>query len=458
MKFHTRFRTIQLLGLLLGIGLSFTSSYAQSQMEAYIQEGLESNLTLKQHQLTYESQVLALREAKGMFLPQLSFIANYTRAGGGRTLDFPIGDIINPVYTTLNSLTGENQFPTDLANVNEQLAPDNFQETKFRVVQPLYNSDLRFNRKINTTQVGLEGIRRDTYQQELIRDIKMAYYQYLQTEEVLAIYEETGKLLEEVLRVNQRLVENDKATYEVVSSAEYELSNWRKDRQAVIKDQQVARAYFNFLLNRPLEMTIQIDSALRSQSGVYSLTSLQEEGLSQRKELNQLDLVRVLNKQVVEMHRAAALPKVNLVLDVGFQGFGYTFDSRQDYWLGQVGLTWDIFQGKQRQARVAQAQLQVQHTNTQYAQLQQQIQLQIEEKYYQWKAVIEANEAATASLKHARDVFRITQRKYQEDQASWLSLTDARTKYTQARLSLAISTYDMLIQQADLEWAAGRDN
>ena len=80
-------------------------------LQAYITEGLQSNLGLKQKQLDYASNLSALKEAKGLFFPDLSLNARYTVADGGRIIEFPVGDMLNPVYTTLNTLTGSNLFP-----------------------------------------------------------------------------------------------------------------------------------------------------------------------------------------------------------------------------------------------------------------------------------------------------------------------------------------------------------
>ena len=40
-----------------------------------------------------------------MFLPDISMNARYTVARGGRIIEFPVGDLLNPVYITLNMLT-----------------------------------------------------------------------------------------------------------------------------------------------------------------------------------------------------------------------------------------------------------------------------------------------------------------------------------------------------------------
>ena len=67
---------------------------------------------LQQQQFALEKSMYALKEAQSLFLPKVSLQADYFLAGGGRTVDFPAGDILNPVYATLNQLTEGNNFPT----------------------------------------------------------------------------------------------------------------------------------------------------------------------------------------------------------------------------------------------------------------------------------------------------------------------------------------------------------
>lgn len=64
-------------------------------------------------------------EAKAMYRPSVNFGAQYTLAYGGRSIALPIGDLFNPVYSTLNQLTGTNNFGS-LENVETQFLPNNF--------------------------------------------------------------------------------------------------------------------------------------------------------------------------------------------------------------------------------------------------------------------------------------------------------------------------------------------
>ena len=80
-------------------------------LDRYVQAGLESNLTLRQQVISIERSIAALEEAHGLFYPSVSFQTRYTRADGGRTIEIPIGDLMNPVYATLNQLLAAQGHP-----------------------------------------------------------------------------------------------------------------------------------------------------------------------------------------------------------------------------------------------------------------------------------------------------------------------------------------------------------
>jgi len=117
-------------------------SAQSSILQSYINQGLESNLSLKQENLELQKALKSIDIAKSNLFPKISFSPNYTLAAGGRRLDFPIGDLLNPVYSTLNQLTKTNNFP-QVENVSQLLAPNNFHETKFVIQYPIFNPDIR---------------------------------------------------------------------------------------------------------------------------------------------------------------------------------------------------------------------------------------------------------------------------------------------------------------------------
>lgn len=428
------------------------SIHAQSLiLEAYVQEGLKSNLQLQQEQLNYERASQNLQLAKALFLPQVSANASYTLADGGRRINFPVGDLLNPVYSTLNTLTGTTAFP-QIPNVNEQFLPNNFHETKLRIIQPLFNPEIYFNYKAQKELISVQDAQKRAFENELKFTIAAAYYQYLQTEESITIYTKTQEVLTELLKLNQKLVANDKATKDVVLNAAFELDKVEFHLAQAMKNNQVARSYFNFLINRDLTALIVRDTTIRaSLSETEELSVLTESALHQRQEIRQLQGVLQANDQVINLSKGNSyLPKINAVGDIGYQGFKYKFDNNQQYWLAQFSLSWDIFKGGEKKTKVQQARLDYQVTENRLEQLKKQIELQVIQSYYDVEATKQSYRAAQSGISNAERSFQIIRTKYAEGQALLIEYLDAQNKLTTARQTENISAYDVLRSQAAL--------
>ena len=424
----------------------------QSVLDQYLRQGVESNLQLQQETLNYQRSVEGLAVARSYFMPNLLVNANYTLAGGGRTIQFPVGDLLNPVYATLNQLTGSERFP-QITNVNEQLAPNNFHETTLRVIQPIFNPDIYFGYKAQKELVTVQQAQKLAYENELKYNILAAYYQYWQTEDALRVIENGQRILQEALRVNKKLVSTEKATRDAVYNTEYEISQLQQQHTEMQKNRDVGQAYFNFLLNRPLGEPILKDTlalAASSPTG-QDVTALQTLALQQRQEIKQLQNALRANEQLLALNRSSAAPRVVAVGDAGYQGFRYTFDNTQDYWLVQFRLTWDIFKGGEKRARTQQARIDYQVMENKLAQTRQQIEWQVIQAYRTLQAAEQSYQTAQAGAVSAEKTFQIMQAKYREGQAILLEFLDARNRITTAGLNVSIARYELLRAQADLQ-------
>ena len=172
------------------------TTWAQSPLDDYIRMGLENNLALKQKETSYRKSLETLKEAKGLFFPNISLNARFSVAEGGRTIDLPIGDLLNPVYATLNQILHSNQFP-QIDNQSFMFFRPKEQETKIRMIQPLFNTDIYYNSKIKKELTETEQVSVDQYRQELVAEIRKAYYNVAMAEGIVNMLNETRKLLEE---------------------------------------------------------------------------------------------------------------------------------------------------------------------------------------------------------------------------------------------------------------------
>ena len=144
---YTKAILINLICLIL-----ISSMTGQTILEDYLQEGLKNNLEIIKNQIRTSQAKNEAKEIRRQYYPDISFNSTYTVAGGGRDINIPAGDLVNPAYAALNQITNSNQFPTDIANVNEQFLPHNFHDTRVQVLQPIINSDLYYGYKIKQSQ------------------------------------------------------------------------------------------------------------------------------------------------------------------------------------------------------------------------------------------------------------------------------------------------------------------
>src|SRR5580704_4133316 len=188
-------------------------------LDTYLRLGLDNNLPLHQRNFDLQRAQLDLSRARSLFFPQATFSSQYTLAEGGRSQEIPIGDLLNGVYSTLNKLTGSAQFP-QVANQSIQFLPNDFHDTKMEVSLPIVNTDLLHNKEVNAAGIEVSRADRDVYRRDLVRNIRQAYYHYLQSARAVAIYNTALAMVTENRRVSQKFVENQMATREVVLRAQ----------------------------------------------------------------------------------------------------------------------------------------------------------------------------------------------------------------------------------------------
>lgn len=439
-------RIAQIIFLLL---ISFSAT-AQEILDGYVKSGLENNLSLKQKQADYRLSIEALREAKGLFYPGVSLNARYTVSEGGRVIDFPVGDLLNPVYSTLNLLTSSGMFPL-IENQQVRFLRPTEHETRLRVTQPLFNTDIYYNSKIRKelTLIGETDV--NQYRRELIAEIKKSYYNVLMTRSLLVMLTETRKLLTENIRVNDRLLRNDLITRDVLSRSEAELNKFDQELQNAEKNHRVARAYFNFLLNRPLQ-----DSIVISELSIYPSVSLvfsayTGKALNDREEIKLLENYTKVADLKLKMDQASKLPEIILVADYGFQGEKYKFNNEQDYVQASAVLSWSLFEGFRNKARISQSQIEKEKTELRLEEIRKQIELQVTQALEELLAAEKGITAAESRLKNSRESYRMVERKYAEGQSGLIEYIDSRTALTQAEESLIISKYRYLSAFAELE-------
>lgn len=444
---YTQFIRI-LLPSLFAWGIWSSSAKAQTgRLDGYIAEAFDRNQGLKAQQIDLDRALYALKEAQAMYLPTVSLLGSYTKSSGGRTIDVPVGDLINPVYKALNELTNSNRYP-QLENQSFLLNPDNFYDAKIRTSLPLINAEIRYNKLIKQQLIGNQQAAVNVYKRTLVKDIKTAYYRYFQALQGLAAYKSALVFVKENIRENESLLRNGTRNRTALLRAQTEQ---QKTDASIIQAQQTvdnARSYFNFLLNRPLRDSIIIEPAAFTVQGSTADTTV---GILHREELNQLRTMQQAYTLDYKLQKSGFIPKVNTFVDLGSQGFDFKVDDKTRYYLWGVNLQWDIFTGGQRKYRAAQSQAKVQAAAAKLDETTQQMNLQLDQAYNNYKSAKAAYQSAVAQLSFAGKYYNDQLKAYRAGQLLYLELVDAQNQLTGAYLQNADTQAGLEIAIAELE-------
>ena len=432
--------------------LSFGALGQSEILNNYVQEGLKNSQTLKQQNFQLQKAVFALSEAKTLFKPNINFNTTISAAQGGRKIEIPIGDLVNPVYTTLNKLTSSNSFP-QIQNTSEQLVPRDFYDVRVRTTMPLINAELKYNQAIKQDQITMQQNEIQIYKRELVRDIKLAYINYLKATEAIKVYENALKILRESERVNESLIKNGSANPTVLVRTRNEISKINAEFDNSRGNQKNAAAYFNFLLNKDFTEKITLDSL-----GKDGLKSELAEG--HREELDKIQTGISINRQLLGINQSYKKFKIGASLDLGSQGrFAQIASTDKNFFAPNtfvlLGISFDlpVYSFGRNQLKIKQSEMEIASLDAQMQQVRNQLDLQAELAKNSLNSAKEIYESKASQVSTAERYYRDMFRRYKEGNLNFIELLDAQTQTTTAQLQQSISLYDVWIKWVELERA-----
>jgi outer membrane protein TolC len=432
------------------IGTCAQYGYGQSKvLEDYIQSAFAQNQGLKQQHFQLDKSLYALQEARSLFLPQVGLTGNYTKAGGGRTIDIPIGDMLNPVYTTLNQLTNSQKFP-QLENQSVLLNPDNFYDVHLRTSLPLVNTEIWYAQKIRRENITLQQAALNVYKRRLVKDIKTAYYQYYQAGKAVDIYNTARSQVQENIRVNTSFLANGVTNGTALTRAKAELQRIEAAVTEAENKKMNAAAYFNFLLNRDLTADIAIDSTIFLPE---EITTAPATTSNVREELLQLSQQQKIADLYYRQSKSYLVPKLSTFLDLGSQGFNWKVDNQSRYYMWGVSLQWDLFAGGQRKYKAQQAAIDVHSLQAAYDETNLSFQLEQQIAGNNYRTAVANFNSAMEQLRLSEKYHTDQSKVYKAGQLLYIELLDAQNQLTNARLQLSVAFAAVQTAIADIERA-----
>jgi len=438
--------------------------------DALVAEALESNLGLTAVQAGVDQRLAALDMARARFLPTLDLQLRYSRADGGREIELPVGDLLNPAYSSLNALLAAAGQPapfTPIANQKFSFLREREQDSVLRLSQPLY--DARIGAARRQAAYGYDAARYglDAYRQQLERDVRQAYYRWLASRDAVGILAATLELAKENERVNGSLFRNGKVTRDLVLRAEADRLQVQQNLDRTRATESLALRYVNLLCNAPLTRELEAASVTdedlprlaaripRPAGAAAAALQLEDAALERRAELRQLEAGVAAAGESERIAKAAFKPQVALAVDAGTQGGEWDYSDEDPYVMASVIVRFSLFSGGADRASVRAARARGAELEAGRALAEQQIRMQVHEAVTD----LEVAEASLATANRRADAaaaaFEIVAKKRDLGQVSPAEYLDAQRALTEARLNGNVTRFDALAALAQVEYAIG---
>jgi outer membrane protein len=435
-----------------------------------VSDALTANLELDAAGGGVAQRLAALDQARALYLPSLDFSARYTRANGGRTIDFPVGDLLNPVYATLNQITGSSRFPA-VQNQEINFQRTREQDTSVSLTQPLYDPRISAGRIAAQSQYEAAFAARIALAGRIERDMREAYYRWLEARAQIGIFDATLELATENRRVNESLFRNGKITRDLVFRAEADQLEVQQSQLGALNAERLAQSYVNLIRNAPFDRVLpsvavddpdidrlRNDLAAHVAQPTLTLVPLQNTAVQQRYELRQLDAISSAAAAGERLARAAFKPRLAFAFDVGTQGETYAFTNEDRYLLASVVLKFNFFAGGGDEAGIASARAVERQARANRSLQEQQIRFQVQQALQDFQFTEASLGTAAKRVEAAAGAFRIASRKRDLGQINQSEFIDSRRAMTDAQLNLNVTRFAALGSLAELEYALGADS
>jgi outer membrane protein TolC len=420
----------------------------KSILDEYIEMGFQQNIVVQQKLISAEKALLSLQSAQSLYQPTFAFQGGYQTGEGGRSISFPVGDMLNPVYATLNQLTKSSAFP-QIANVETNFFPRNFYDVKLTSVMPIYNRDISINKEIQSQTLGIQKADIQVYKRELVKNIKTAYLNYLMAHKAIGIYQNGLLLAQEGKKINEKLLANGKGLPAYILRSENEVVQMASQLSEAEKQAESAKMYFNFLLNR--ELQTEIKTNFDEQEALDILKKNQMADADQREELGMLKQAISLQQSVVKMNESFYLPKLNGYLNLGSQSSNWDFNQKSTYYLLGMQVDIPIFSGKRNLNKIKQSAMDVDMAKKSLDLTSKQVSLALEIAQKNLTQTWVAFRASQKQIDVANTYQKLIDKGYKEGVNTYIETLDARSQWTNAHLALNINQFKILIAAAQVE-------
>jgi outer membrane protein len=411
---------------------------------------------------TEEAEVLSLKEAVETALERSASI--HSAREGMKGADYlrraAIADFL-PTFRTEYGFTYLNKAPSfQLGTTETRVGTRSNYGWTTGVDQPLFTGgSLYWSYRLAQLGVDLSKVFFELVKQDLVLQVKATYFNILKAEKIRQVALQAVEQLEAGVEVSQAYYDVGIIPKNDLLQTQVQMAQARQNLTKAEVELAIAKAAFNTLLRRDVEMEVTLEDILAYRPLEVTFEECLAEARRNRQELKEAELnVKRVEKEV-QLARSQYFPFLGVSGnyervgdDPGVSGSRY---EDKDSWNITAYARWTFWQwGKKRQL-VREKEIRLVQAEDARVQVEDGISLEVKDAYLRLREAKDKIGVADVAVEQAEENFRINEERFREQVATTTEVLDAQTLLTQARSNYYNALSDFNIARANLERAMG---
>jgi outer membrane protein len=413
-------------------------SQAPLTLEESVKIAMERSLILHSASMEIIGSEFRRKEAITNFLPQWAGQYIYNRYNTPITIGVTQAAIPGAIIPTSR----------DIYNFNTSLN------------QPLFTGGLNLaNYRSSKLGVDLSKESLETAKRDLVLQVRVGYVTILRAEKFLAVAEQQVKNFEAQLEVTKAFFDVGIVPKNDVLQGEVNLANAKQQLVKAANDVATAKASFNILLRREVDIPFEVVDILAHKTFPLSFEQSLEEAFRLRPEIKAAQLNIDQAKESVKIARSGFFPTISL--SGNYNRFSDNLDlsggvNFSDRWTIQALANFTLWNWGNTAFKVGENKVKVTQAEDSKNHLIDSITLEVKNDYLNMLVAEKNISTAEKAIEQAEENLRMFEERYRYQVATQTDVLIAVTLLAQARVNYYGALSDFNIAMAQLERSMGR--
>ena len=422
---------ISLFSFLIG----FSQQKSMISKKEVLQKVHEGNSSLKITNQEYLMAKADFNQSRAVFLP------NITASHTGILTTNPLmafGSKLNQEILTQNDF--------DPARLNDPNETRNF-ATVLEIQQPLINVDGIYKRKASKVKMEAIELKTSRTKEYLTLEVNKAYMQLQLSYRGVEVLEKALTTAE----ANKQLAENSfKQGFlqeSDVLAVDVHVTEVKNQLQTAKSNVLNASNYLSFLMNETADVVYQPTDSLTINISKESSKAVSDD----RSDIKAMELSTEAYKKMYQSEKMSFLPRLNAF--GSYQLFDNTiFNVDASGYLVGAQLSWDIFQGSKRFAKVQKSKAEYEKSVLEYQQYKSKSELELNKVLRMLHDAENKLKLTELAMQQSKEALRIRKNRFKEGLEKSTDLLIAETKYIQKQLEYYQTIFEFNYSKAYVEF------